>query len=42
MYEFALGEHQCRDSHMSIKTSFGKFGKLMAKKGQKTNKKKSS
>ena len=35
-----VGEHQCRDSHMSIKTSFGKFGKLlMAKKAKKNNKK---
>ena len=38
MYEFALGEHQCRDSHMSIKTSFGKFGKLMAKKAKNQQK----
>jgi hypothetical protein len=42
MYEFALGEHQCRDSHMSIKTSFGKFWQTNGKKGQKNQQKKSS
>jgi len=39
MYEFGLGEHQCSDSHMSIKTSFGKFGKLMAKRAKNQQKK---